>query len=228
MQKDPLDASRSRLVIWYIDTRFAVCIRLLSLYPGTSYHSRIPDATPPPYFSILATRRAVFLGHAKSTEMCPCLPEASVRYCACASTGKALRFPRSNLQLFRCRSERQLEKHRDVSIMDRRRAILATHPKASKSNGHLFGTCKARYVQNQPRIHVTTCRHQPTFPAHRIGSAGTGKGSSAARCCILDDVDGLQPLELDAHSRYPDYADWPAAVGDVCYHRTHFPVRNLP
>ena len=86
---------------------------------------------------------------------------------------------------------------------------------------------KARYAQNQPQIHITTYHHRPPFPAHRTGSAGTGKDLSAADYTLGDAV-GSQSLDLDAHCCCPDYADWLATAGGVCCRGAHFPARNHP
>ena len=88
--------------------------------------------------------------------------------------------------------------------------------------------CKTLYAQIQPRTHITTCHHRPPFPAHQIGSAGIGKDLNAAGCYILGDVVDSQLLDLDAHCHCPDYADWLATAGGVCYHGVHFHVRSHP
>ena len=86
---------------------------------------------------------------------------------------------------------------------------------------------KARYAQNRPQIHITTCHHRPPFPAHQIGSAGIGKDLSAAGY-ILGDAVGSQSIDLDAHCCCPDYADWLATAGGVGCRGAHFPACNHP
>ena len=79
----------------------------------------------------------------------------------------------------------------------------------------------------KPRSHITTCRHQPLYPAHRIGFAGTGKDSSAADCCVPADGADHPSLALDAHCGCPGHADWPV-IEDGFDYRGRFPARNHP
>ena len=79
--------------------------------------------------------------------------------------------------------------------------------KTSASDIHLSQFVKKRYAQKQRWTHFTTCHHRPIFPAHRIGSAGTGKDLRAADCYNLGGVADSRFPDLEAHCRCPDCAD---------------------
>ena len=143
--------------------------------------------------------------------------------------------PRRRHQSFLCWSERQPEKESTGKGVETRpretsdEQCRPTHPKpqplrfiSRKSVKH------AMHKTTFPEILLTTCHRPPPFLAHRIGSAGTGKDSRAAGYDILGDAVDSQLLGLDAHCRCPDYVDWLATAGGVCYRGAHFPARNHP